>query len=291
MSDDPRTVYTHSHFPLLNETNYPEWIIRLEAYLIRRGLWFGVVVIATETAPESVVSDPVALAGWVEKQWLKRTAEKMAEARAEIILKVDDSQLPHMTSRDPKVILEDLARVHMARGFATRLSLRRQFSRLVKGGGETMSGWIGRVKKFAFRLQSIGVTVSEEDKIIALTNGLPESYDPLVTALDATPADELTLTYVIDRLLNEEVRRNGREEEVKIEMAMVAAASQKNNSSQTSLSQRKCWNCDQVGHVRAQCKEPKKIEDTADARRGQAHFVVDRPAERLEVLRQPGYIL
>ncbi|KAF8073463.1 hypothetical protein FPV67DRAFT_1398015, partial [Lyophyllum atratum] len=73
----------------------------------------------------------------------KRTAKKMAEARAEIILRVEDSQLSHMRSRDPMEIWSSLARVHVARGFATRLALRRQFLRLVKGADESMATWVG----------------------------------------------------------------------------------------------------------------------------------------------------
>ena len=47
----------------------------------------------------------------------------MAEARAEIILRVEDGQLVHMASRDPMEIWQTLERIHQAAGFATSLSL------------------------------------------------------------------------------------------------------------------------------------------------------------------------
>ncbi|KJA19874.1 hypothetical protein HYPSUDRAFT_106098, partial [Hypholoma sublateritium FD-334 SS-4] len=133
-------------FPRLNETNYTEWSIRMEAQLIRLGLW------------NQVVCD----------------------------------------------IWEALARLHVARGFATRLALRRGFLRLVKGNDERMAAWIGRVKAFSFRLEDVGVEVTDEDRILALTNGLDKTYEAFLISLDATPPDLLSLAHVVDRLLNEE---------------------------------------------------------------------------------------
>ena len=73
----------------------------------------------------------------------------MAEARVEMVLRVEDSQLAHMWSWDPMEIWMALARVHIAQGFAMRLALRRKFMCLVKGTEESMVAWIGCVKTLA----------------------------------------------------------------------------------------------------------------------------------------------
>ena len=44
--------------------------------------------------------------------------------------------------------------------------------------------------------------------ILALTEGLPESYSTFIITLDSLPADELTLNTVISCLLNGEVCQN-----------------------------------------------------------------------------------
>ena len=103
MSDLDKTAC----FTLLDKTNYSEWVVRMEAVLIHHGLW------------DSVVFDDAGLVGddlqSVRETWTKkRSAKKMAEARAEIILRVEDSQLAHMRDRDPTVIWEALARIHIA---------------------------------------------------------------------------------------------------------------------------------------------------------------------------------
>jgi hypothetical protein len=42
----------------------------------------------------------------------KRSAKKITEAYAEIVLRVENSQLVHMRSKDPEIIWDTLAQVH-----------------------------------------------------------------------------------------------------------------------------------------------------------------------------------
>ena len=50
-----------------------------------------------------------------------------------------------------------------------------------------MSGWISSVKNAAFHLENAGVSLIDEDVILALTEGLPETYSSLIVALDSIP--------------------------------------------------------------------------------------------------------
>ncbi|KAG6807942.1 hypothetical protein H0H92_005936, partial [Tricholoma furcatifolium] len=107
-------------FARLDHTNYVEWSMRMEATLVRQGYWD----LITEEAQTT-------------------DKKKMVEARALLILGVEDSQLPHMTNPNPKVIWETLGKVHRARGFGSRLSLRRSFITATKQPSQTMEAWIG----------------------------------------------------------------------------------------------------------------------------------------------------
>src|SRR5882762_5022566 len=166
MATDDKT-----RFPPLNEDNYTEWSIRMEAELIRKSLWDNV---QCEVSVEG--KSPQEAEEIVTKWRGKRTQKKMAETCAEIILRVEDSQLAHIRTRDPEILWGNLQQVHRARGLATRLALRRKFLTSVKGA-DVMSAWIGRVKAMAFRLTEIGVAVTDEDQILALTMGLDASYE------------------------------------------------------------------------------------------------------------------
>ena len=86
--------------------------MRMEALLVQKGLWE--VTSGIETKP---VGSPNAKA---VKAWIK----KSSEARAEIILRIDSSELPHARAPDAADVWMSLQRMHRARGFATRMSLR-----------------------------------------------------------------------------------------------------------------------------------------------------------------------
>ena len=127
-----------------------------------------------------------------------------------------------------------------------------------------MSAWVGHVKAMSHRLEDIGVDISDEDTILALTMGLNKSYDSFIISLDTTPPEQLTLEHVISHMLNEEVRRdnvdiqgvatkskgggmNG-EVRVKKEENVAMAAMQRDGPTM-------CWRCGKTGHVKAFCKE------------------------------------
>ncbi|KAJ3764528.1 hypothetical protein FB446DRAFT_656337 [Lentinula raphanica] len=77
MTDDSTTGFSK-----LNDSNYASWAIMMEAELIRKGLWTNVVEVLVEAGTKTEEEIKVE----VDVQKAKRKAEKMAQARAEIIL-------------------------------------------------------------------------------------------------------------------------------------------------------------------------------------------------------------
>jgi len=257
-------------FDRLNDTNYAEWALRMEAVLIRVGLWSVV-----KTQVNEVGKDASTIAAEHESAKKARSAEKMSEARAEIILRVEDGQLSHcMRSSDPMEIWETLESVHRAAGFATSLALRRRFLTMKKTETQTMQAWIGQIQGLAFRLDQAGIAATDQDKILALTMGLPSSYDAVIINFDSTPSDQLTLNHVIARLLNEEVRQMGNEKPAEDKdqdeaMAAVGAKTRRFKSAAANA-EISCFFCDKKGHYKSECPEKrawekKKEKDTAAA--------------------------
>ncbi|KAJ3533080.1 hypothetical protein NM688_g7332 [Phlebia brevispora] len=178
---------------------------------------------------------------------------------------------------DPMEIWEDLKKVHVARGLASQLALHRRWWRMVKGEKESMSAWIGQVKGAAHQLVKIGVQVSDEDRILVLTNGLGSSYDSFVISLDATPAHELTLEVVVNRLLNEEVRRENRSEQdvkdwARLETAVMLARGSSGSGIAVKAGAQTCWSCGEVGHVKVKC--PHRLKDGDAAGKQVAHVAL-----------------
>ncbi|KAG2127255.1 uncharacterized protein EDB93DRAFT_1096631, partial [Suillus bovinus] len=57
---------------------------------------------------------------------------------------------------------------------------------------------ISRVKGMSLDLEDIGVTMDEEDHILAITTRLDKSYDLCIISLDSTSTVDLTFNHVID---------------------------------------------------------------------------------------------
>jgi hypothetical protein len=152
---------------------------------------------------------------------------------------------------DPEILWGNLLQVHCARGLATQLALQRKFLTSVKGV-DAMLAWLGRVME-------IGVAVTDEDQILALTMGLDALYEPFIISLDSTQSELLTLDYVIHHLLNEDVHCDNQEKgKVSDRNKEVKVKKDKDNvalAAVTNDSPRVCWCCGKTGHVKAFCKE------------------------------------
>ena len=259
------TTESSARFQRLNNTNYAEWSLRMEAVLVRAGLWGMIYPEVTHTKEDGMEKDASTIALELEAALKARTIAKMNEARAEIILRLEDGQLSHcLRSNDPRVVWLVLESVHRAAGFATSLALRRKFLTLKKTPSETMQAWIGQIQALGFRLEQAGIAVSDQDKILALTMGLPPSYDAVIINFDSTPSDQLTLSHVISRLLNEEVRQasgqpsntNDTSEETRDEaMAVTGRGGRRAGGGTTSLADVVCFFCDKKGHYKSDCPD------------------------------------
>ena len=118
-----------------------------------------------------------------------------------------------------------------------------------------MNAWISDVKNAAFRLESSGVAVIDEDVILALTAGLPESFSTFIVALNNLPTDQLTLPNVITCLLNEEVRQDHPVQSSEHNEALAVQVN--NDKRKTPLSEITCYNCSGKGHYKSDCPSAK----------------------------------
>jgi hypothetical protein len=68
-----------------------------------------------------------------------------------------------------------------------------------------MQAWIGQIQGLSFCMEHTKIAVTNQDKILAITMGLPPSFDNVIIYFDSMSPGTLTLDLVIARLLNEEV--------------------------------------------------------------------------------------
>jgi hypothetical protein len=232
-------------FAKLGDTNYLSWVMRMEAELVRKKLWNDVVVVRVDRDGKTDEEYDAA----VEAKMARRSAAKMEEARAEMVMRVEDPQLEYMRDPDPAVVWEELRRVHNSEGFITALARLRQLFTTKKNPRQSMAEWISQTRQRAYVLKQLSVPMPDLMVILAITLGLPPSYDSLTTNLDGTPANDLKLAEIITRLVNEELRQST--------STTVKARYAKEEDAALAISPAllTCFFCDKKGHKKDTCPE------------------------------------
>lgn len=179
----------------LNGANYPTWKVQCRMALIKDGLW--TIVNGTEVLPG-------------EDEPEKRAKFVTRRDRAVIVLSIDPSLLYLIGDpEDPIIVCKKLSDKFQKKTLANKQELRRKLYSLRLQEGDSVQKHIKTMTEVFDALSVIGDPMEEEDRVIHLLAGLPESYSMLVTALEAN-SDVPTLETVTERLLHEERKMKDR---------------------------------------------------------------------------------
>ena len=110
---------------------------------------------------------------------------------------------------------------------------------------------INKVKSLADQLLVLEVQLRGEDMIMILLDSLPSSFDYLITTLETRPFKELTIEFVIARLVHEVSKRKEKEPQGN-DLAMVSRQS-KGSTSNSKNELRVCFICGKSSHIARQC--------------------------------------
>ena len=176
----------------LSGTNYATWKVQCKMALIRDGIWN--IVNGTEIVPDSGTEMGL------HAKYLKRKDLALAT----IVLSLEPSLLYLIGDPDdPGVVWKKLADQFQKKTWANKLALRRRLYSLKLKEGDSVHNHIKLMTETFDELSVIGDSLNEEDRVVHLLASLPESYDMLVTALEASQ-DVPKWALVTERLLYEE---------------------------------------------------------------------------------------
>ena len=156
----------------LNGTNYATWKVQCKMALIKDGLWN--IVTGTEGEPENERA----------KYMLRK-----GRALATIVLSVEPKLLYLVgpDPEDPVAIWKKLADQFQKKTWANKLSLGRKLHNLKLKDDRSVQKYIKALTEIFDEQSILGDPLDEEDQVVHLLASLLETYDMLVTALEASP--------------------------------------------------------------------------------------------------------
>lgn len=207
--------------------------------------------------------------------------KKDKKAKALIGLSVSDQILEHIRHVDSAAgMWTAIKNIFERHTLLNKLSARRKFYTATKSEEETVLQFSNRIRQLASTLKSMNVTIEDNEMAMALLNGLPDPFDPLISALDAigNEGDDLEFDHVKSRVMQEEQRIGMRvaQASAKSETNALMSKCQHSGCVQCNLAQNNrpsCDHCGKLGHTVDKCwkKHPelnphkKKIISSAPA--------------------------
>ena len=239
--------------------------------LMKMGVWR--IVEGTEVAPDD---DAVAL---------RKYNERKDKALATIVLGVKTNLLYLLGDpKDPVQVWTLLANQFQKKSWANKLTLRRKLNGLKLKDQEPVQEYIKSMVEVFDELAVIGDAIEEEDRVVQILANLPDSYNMLVTALEAN-AEVPKLELVTERLLHEERKMKERAGCNNNSSNSASGSSQgmnnlgdaallANNKFRSNQMQKLCYFCGQPGHIKAFCDELKKLKNREEEQEEKKKFAV-----------------
>lgn len=234
-------------FPLLNNSNYSTWKVRMQMLLIRDDYWFAI----DEPKPEPVSTS-----------W-KQANQK---ALATIVLGLSDNQMQLVKNvTSAKDAWVKLKAHHESATMTSRVSLLKRICNLNMTEDQEMEKHLFELEELFNRLQCAGQQMDTSLQIALILRSVPDSYSGLVTALESRKDEDLSIELVKQKLVDEWQRRSER-------FGSSAKTDERAMRMYVKRQEEKvCYYCRKPGHFKRNCRlfkkeQGEKEEDDRDAR-------------------------
>lgn len=163
----------------LDVDNCATWSIRMQAYLMVKGLWSNVIGASADEAADK-------------------------KALAYIVLHVKDHHLATLSRcTTARSAWETLKTTYEAKTNARKLLLRRALTQLKMGATEPLTVYAARAKEIQTQLSSAGDAASDQDTALQFLAALPPAYGMISRVLTAGD-QELKIDTMLQKLLQVE---------------------------------------------------------------------------------------
>ena len=237
-----------SNVVALNGTNFPTWKIQIRMLLMKQGVWK--IVDGTEVAP---IDNMAALSKFNDRR---------DKALSTLVLAVEPSLLYLLGDpQDPVDVWKKLCDQFQKKSWSNKLILRRKLLSLKPKENESIQNHIKAMLETFDALSVIGEAVEEEDRVVHILASLPDRYNMLVTAFEAS-SEVPKLEVVTEKLMNEErklLEKNGSRDSNQYSSSHDALFT--NGQNRSKYVPPNCYYCGESGHIKRNCEEWKRKQE------------------------------
>lgn len=211
----------------------------------------------------TLIDNNEVLSSAAQKEREKQSYQKKdKKCKSSIIKRIADSHLEYVKDAKTSFQMWNSLKDTFARtGIASQLFLRKNLLSLkFDHAVSTLTAHFLQFDKLVRELKSTGANMENSDVVCHLLLTMPAEYEIVVTALETLPAEQLTVTFVKNRLLDEETKRRGSNDDSLSQAPAAFAATSRRRGGKFVPGKKvidkknyKCHRCGQYGHFRHEC--------------------------------------
>jgi len=233
---------------LQGQTNYHQWRVSAEAVLRREQLWG--IVSGRNPRRSLDQNDNEKL-----EEWDDSDDKAIGTLILSMIPTVQTKFIGHNTAEDLWAAIKE---AYGKESVQSKLFLRTKLNKLRPVPGQSIQTYLDQIRETNQKLHALGAPVSDEDLVMTVLVGLPESYDALVQTIDAR--DKLpTWTDFEALVLRHEQLAKERSGGVTTTTALWTNPKGKSSGPKAGRTgnQTECYYCRKKGHFKRDCRKLK----------------------------------